>query len=200
MTAWRREQHRDRFFRQAKAEGFRARSVYKLREIAEKHRLLTPGARVLDLGAAPGSWSQLAATLVGPRGRVVAVDLQPIAALPGVQTLVGDVRLEETRERAKAALGGPADVVLSDVAPQTSGIALTDHVRSIELATAALEVAVHTLRAGGAFVVKVFRGPDFDEYLKSVRQRFSQVKVVVPEATRKESREAFIVGLGYRPG
>ncbi|MBI2942415.1 MAG: RlmE family RNA methyltransferase [Chloroflexi bacterium] len=196
--AWRREQGRDRFFRRAKAEGFRARSVYKLREIAEKHRLLAPGARVLDLGAAPGSWSQLAATLVGPPGRVVAVDLQPIAPIPGVKTLVGDIRLAETLERAQAELGGPADVVLSDVAPATTGIAVTDHARSIELASAALAVAEQTLRPGGALVVKVFRGPDFDQFLGAVRQRFGATKVAIPEATRKESREAFIVGLGYR--
>jgi len=196
---WRREQGRDRFFRQAKAEGFRARSAYKLQELQEKYRLLKPGARVLDLGAAPGSWSQFAAKIVGPRGRIVAVDLQPIAPISGVRTFTGDMLLAETQDRMVAELGGPADVVLSDAAPSTSGIALTDHVRSIELARAALSVAERTLRPGGSFVVKVFRGPDFDEFLKSVRAHFSTVKVSIPEATRKESREAYIIGLGYHP-
>ena len=196
--AWRREQGRDRFFRQARAEGFRARSAYKLQEMAQRFRLLAPGARVLDLGAAPGSWSQLAARLVGSRGRVVALDLQPIPPIPGVKTVLGDVRDAETLARARAELGGPADVVLSDMAPQATGIALTDQARSIELAEASLAAAEQSLRPGGAYVVKVFRGADFDEFLRTVRQRFKTTRIVTPQATRKESREVYLVALDFR--
>lgn len=195
--AWRKEQTRDRFFRQAKAQGYRARSAYKLLEIAEKFRLLRPGEVVLDLGAAPGSWSQVAVARVGPTGQVVAVDLVPIAPIPGVQTLVGDVRTEETLAAIQAALSRPVDLVLSDLAPQATGIAVTDQARAIALAEAALAIARRTLRPGGAFVVKVFRGEDFDRYLATVRRFFKKVNVAIPEATRAESREAYVVARGF---
>ncbi|HLH28141.1 MAG TPA: RlmE family RNA methyltransferase, partial [Acidimicrobiales bacterium] len=120
--SWRKDQSRDRFFRRAKAEGYRARSAYKLIEIADQHRVLRPGQVVLDLGAAPGSWSQVALERVSPGGRVVAVDLQPMARLAGLATIVGDVREASTRAAIRAALAGPADVVLSDVAPAATGI------------------------------------------------------------------------------
>ncbi len=196
--SWRREQTRDKFFRRAKAEGYRARSAYKLLEIAATYQLLRPGEAVLDLGAAPGSWSQVAAARVGPAGKVVAVDLQPMAALPGVQTLVGDVREEGVIAAARAALGRPADVVLSDAAPQATGIAVTDQARAIELATAALVAATQVLRPGGALVVKVFRGEDFDQLLETVRRHFAKVSVVIPKATRAESREGYVVARGFR--
>lgn len=195
--AWRKEQGHDRFFRLAKAEGYRARSAYKLLEIVEKHRLLRPGQVVLDLGAAPGSWSQVAAQRVAPNGKVVAVDLEPLGRIPGVETLVGDVREASTRAAIQAALGGRADVVLSDVAPRASGILVTDQARAIELATTALDIATKTLRPGGVFVVKVFRGEDFDLFLAAVRRHFKKVNVVIPEATRVESREAYVVARGF---
>src|SRR6185437_12763736 len=124
--SWRQNQSRDRFFRKAKAEGYRARSAYKLIEIADKFRLLRPGQVVVDLGAAPGSWSQVAQQRVSPNGRVLAVDLQPMARLPGIETLVGDVREASTLEAIRGALAGPADVVMSDVAPNATGILVTD--------------------------------------------------------------------------
>lgn len=198
MSAWRREQGQDRFFRKAHEEGYRARSAYKLLELVERHRLIRPGQAVLDLGAAPGSWSQVAARLVGPKGRVVAVDIAEIAPLPGVVVLQGDITNAECHARMIEALGGPADAVLCDAAPSTTGVALADHARSIALAEAALEVAGKCLRPGGGFVVKVFRGSDFDAYLGAVRPRFSSAKVAVPEATRRESKEAYVVGLGFR--
>jgi 23S rRNA (uridine2552-2'-O)-methyltransferase len=194
---WRKEQASDRFFRLAKAEGYRARSAYKLLEIVEKYNLVRPGQVVLDLGAAPGSWSQVALRRVGPEGKVVAVDLQPIAGLPGLNTLVGDLREEQVIAEAKQALGRPADVVLSDVAPQATGIAITDQARAIELAHAALDVASKTLRPGGAFIVKVFRGEDFDRFLAAVRRHFRKANVVIPEATRAESREVYVVANGF---
>ncbi len=194
---WRREQGQDRFFRRAKAEGYRARSAYKLLEICEKHGLLQPGQMVLDLGAAPGSWSQVATERIGGTGRVVAIDLQPIGALLGVRSIEGDIRDPAVLERALQELGRPADVVLSDVAPQASGILVVDQARAIELATSALEVASRALRPNGSFVVKVFRGEEFDEFLNQVRRRFKKVNVVIPAATREESREAFIVARGF---
>ena len=198
MTAWRREQGRDRFFRKAHEEGYRARSAYKLLELVEKNRLIRPGQTVLDLGAAPGSWSQVAAGVVGPKGRVVAVDIAEMAALPGVVVLQCDITTAECQGRMLEALGGPADAVLCDAAPSTTGIALADHARSIALAEAALDVAGRCLRQGGGFVVKVFRGADFDAYLAAVRRAFASAKVSVPEATRKESKEAYVVGLGKK--
>ncbi|HEX5417272.1 MAG TPA: RlmE family RNA methyltransferase, partial [Chloroflexota bacterium] len=139
--SWRQEQSADRFFRLAKEEGYRARSAYKLVEIANKNRLLRPGDVVLDLGAAPGSWSQVAYERVGQAGRVIAVDLQPIETLPGVQSIVGDIRDKETQKQIREALHGKADVVLSDIAPSSTGIAVTDQARAIELATMALNTA-----------------------------------------------------------
>lgn len=197
--AWRKEQSRDRFFRLAKSQGYRARSAYKLQEIVEKFRLLRPGEIVLDLGAAPGSWTQVALERVGPSGKVVAVDLQPIVGLRGVRALQGDIREAATLEAIKAALGGAAGVVLSDVAPSATGIVVVDQARAIELAMSALAVAEKTLRPGGAFVVKVFRGEDLDRFLAAVRRSFKKVNVVIPEATRAESREAYVVARGFAP-
>ena len=194
---WRKEQGRDRYFRQAKAQGYRARSAYKLLEIADKFRVLRPGLVVLDLGAAPGSWSQVTAEQVGPTGKVVAVDLQPIAPIRGVQTIVGDIREESTVAAIRGALGRPADLVLSDVAPQATGILVVDQARAIELAESALQTAIATLRPGGSFVVKVFRGEDFDRFLSAVRRYFKKVNVVIPEATRAESREAYVIARGF---
>jgi 23S rRNA (uridine2552-2'-O)-methyltransferase len=197
---WRKQQGQDKFFRRAKAEGYRARSAYKLLEICEKHGLLRPGQAVLDLGAAPGSWSQVIAERVGGTGRVVAIDLQPIGPIPGVRSFVGDIRDAAILERARQELGRPADVVLSDVAPQASGILVVDQARAIELAQSALAAAADALRPNGSFVVKVFRGEDFDRFLAEVRRRFRKVNVVIPEATRAESREAFVVARGFTGG
>jgi 23S rRNA (uridine2552-2'-O)-methyltransferase len=195
---WRREQHRERFFRKARAEGYRARSAYKLIELADRFHLLRAGMVVLDLGAAPGSWSQVAAARVGSNGRVVAVDLQPIAPIPGVRVITGDVRAPATVAEILAALGQPADLVLSDMAPAATGILVVDQARAIELARAALAVAERALRPGGALVVKVFRGEELDRFLGAVRARFARVSVAVPTATRPESREAYVVARDFQ--
>jgi 23S rRNA (uridine2552-2'-O)-methyltransferase len=198
--AWRKEQARDRFFRRAKVDGYRARSAYKLLEIASKHSLLRPGEAVVDLGAAPGSWTQVALDRVGPTGRVVAVDITVIAPLGSALVLQMDITASDCPARIAEALARPADAVLSDAAPSTTGVALVDHVRSMELCDASLAVAVALLRPGGAYVAKAFRGEDFDGFVREVRRHFARTEVTVPEATRSESKEAFVIGLGLRSG
>lgn len=209
MGSWRKEQGRDRFFRLAHEEGYRARSAYKLQEIAERFKLFRPGYSVLDLGAAPGSWSQLAARAIGAgdgpaetegakKGRVVAVDLTVIEPIPGVITIQGDMTDPDVQSKFAEALGGLADVVMSDAAPNTIGIALSDHMRSIELSDAALALSLSMGKKGSSFVVKVFRGGEFDAFVKRARVSFREVKVVLPEAVRKESKEAYVVGVGRR--
>jgi 23S rRNA (uridine2552-2'-O)-methyltransferase len=193
---WRKKQTQDRYFRKAKEEGYRARSAYKLIELNEKFKLARPGDRVIDLGAAPGSWSQVAAHAVGAGGRVVAIDLSPIEPLEGVTILQGDVREARTREAIRLQLGGLADVVLSDMAPSTTGIPETDVARSLELAEAALEVARSLGKPDCALVVKVFEGPDLSEFVARVRKNFRAVRVLHPEASRRESRETFVIARG----
>jgi 23S rRNA (uridine2552-2'-O)-methyltransferase len=191
---------RDRFFHKAKKEGLRARSAYKLEEIQRRLRILRPGARVLDLGAAPGGWCQIAAREVGPAGFVLGVDLEPIARLPPpVTTWVADAFAPELLERLRAEGRAPYDTVLSDLAPKTSGVRGTDEARSLALAERALEVARQVLTPAGGLVVKVFMGGGFDAFLKTFRQAFAQVKVVKPEASiARGSKEIYLVGQGLR--
>lgn len=193
MSHWRKQQQQDRFFRKAKADGYRARSAYKLLQIQERFHLIHRGDVVLDLGAAPGSWSQVAAELVGPHGRVVALDLQEMEPIPGVMVLQGDMTDLMVQDRIIDAVGGQADVVLSDAAPSTTGIKLRDHVLSMELIRAALAVAEEILRPGGNFVAKAFPGEDFAGVVHDVKMAFRHVKVAKPDASRKESWERFIV-------
>jgi 23S rRNA (uridine2552-2'-O)-methyltransferase len=196
VCAWRREQSRDRFFREAKRQQYRARSAFKLLELNRRLRLVRPGDAVVDLGAAPGSWSQVLAELVGPGGRVVAADLSPIEPLPGVVTVQADICDSTTADLLAARLGRPADAVVSDVSPQISGNRIADHARSIALADCSLAIARQLSRPGAAFAVKVFQGEDFDAFVGRVRQAYRQARVVVPEATRQESRESYVCGLG----
>ncbi|MBI4705407.1 MAG: RlmE family RNA methyltransferase [Deltaproteobacteria bacterium] len=187
----------DAYGRRAKAAGYRARSALKIEEIDRRVGLLRPGQRVLDLGAAPGSWSQYAAWRVGPAGRVLAVDLAPIDPIgPNVETLRSDVL---GIPPARLATLGPYDVVLSDMAPHTSGDRATDQIRSFELFAAALDLAAALLAPGGSFVGKIFMGGAFDEARARVGAHFSTVRVLRPESTRAVSKEIFLVGLGFRP-
>ncbi len=195
---WRTHQQSDRYFRLAKEEGYRARSAYKLKQIDERFHILHRGDAVVDLGAAPGSWSQVVVQRVGRGGKVVAVDLQPIEPIPGVVILQGDMTDPEVQARIEAALGGPADVVLSDAAPFTTGIKLRDHVLSMELGHAALATARRLLRPGGSLVIKVFEGEDLAELIRAVKQSFHPVKRFTPDATRNESWESFIVARGFK--
>ena len=187
---------RDRFFEKAKREGLRARSAYKLEEIQRRLRVLRPGARVLDLGAAPGGWCQIAAREVGQRGSVLGIDLEPIPPLPPpVKTWVADAFAPEFLERLRTEGGAPFDVVLSDLAPRTTGVRGTDEARSIALAGRALALAREVLKPSGALVVKLFMGGEFEAFLKRFKEAFGQVKVVKPEASvARGSKEVYLVG------
>lgn len=198
MSHWRKQQQNDKYFRRAKSEGYRARSAYKLLQIQERFHVIRRGDVVVDLGAAPGSWSQVAVRLVGDRGKVVALDLQEMKPIPGVTRLQGDMTALEVQDEVIEAVGGRADVVLSDAAPSTTGIKLRDHVLSMELARAALAVAREILRPGGNFVVKVFEGEDLPGVIHNVKMAFHPVKVHKPAASRQESWEQFIVARGYK--
>ncbi|MBN1261391.1 MAG: RlmE family RNA methyltransferase [Anaerolineae bacterium] len=195
---WRTQQQRDPFFQKAKADGYRARSAYKLLQIQEKFKVIRPGNVVVDLGAAPGSWSQVAVQIVGPKGRVVAVDIQPLSPLDGVIILQGDMTALEVQDCIVETVGGPADVVMCDAAPFTTGIKLRDHVLSMDLARAALAVAKELLKPGGSLVIKVFQGEDLPGVIHDVKMAFHPVKVFKPPASRKESWEQFIVARGYK--
>jgi len=192
-----RELH-DEYFLRAKAEGYAARSAYKLQEIQERHRLLRPGMRVLDLGCAPGSWLQVAAKRVKLRGAVLGVDLTPveIPLPPNVRTVVGDV-FEITADDMLDLLGGPADVVLSDMAPNTTGDPEGDHYRSVALCRRVLELLPKVLDRGGHVAMKVFEGGEYPLLLQNTAQCFDFCKGLKPDATREVSREMFIIGHRY---
>ncbi|MEM6928250.1 MAG: RlmE family RNA methyltransferase [Myxococcota bacterium] len=189
---------RDRFTQQAKEEGFAARSVFKLQEIQRRFRLLAPGQRAVDLGCSPGSWWRYAAQCVGRGGTVLGVDIHEPEVICG-PLLVRSV-LEVSADDIVEALEGAPDVVLSDMAPRTTGDPFGDHVRQIELARRALGLAVALLPEGGGFVVKVFDGEEAHDFVMDVRRHFGKVKRVKPEATRKVSREFFVVAQDRRPG
>jgi 23S rRNA (uridine2552-2'-O)-methyltransferase len=190
---WMNEQKRDYYYRKAKQLEYRSRSSFKLMQIDEKFKLLRPGAVVVDLGAAPGGWLQVAEERVGSRGKVVGVDLQPIEPIPGVETIRGDIRKEETVQQLRALLGRPADVVLSDMSPNISGSYSMDHARSIELCEHALAFARKALRPGGSLVMKVFEGDMMQDFLRAVRTSFQEVKLFGPQASRSSSSEIYIV-------
>jgi 23S rRNA (uridine2552-2'-O)-methyltransferase len=196
---WLDRQFSDPYVKRAQQAGYRSRAAYKLLEIQEKDRLLAPGMRVVDLGAAPGSWSQIAARLVGARGQVFALDLLEMEPLAGVAFLAGDFREPGVLAQLRAALGEtPVDLVLSDMAPNISGTAAVDQPRTVYLAELALELARETLKPGGALVVKAFQGEGFDELLRGLRQRFSQVATRKPKSSRPESRELYLVAKGFK--
>jgi 23S rRNA (uridine2552-2'-O)-methyltransferase len=197
---WLDRQHSDPYVRQAQHDGWRSRAAYKLLEIQERDRVLGAGMRVVDLGAAPGSWSQIAARLVAPRGLVIALDILDMEPIAGVQVLTGDFREPEVLEALRAALdGSPLDLVLSDMSPNISGTAAVDLPRSIYLLELALELARETLKPGGALVVKAFQGEGFDGILRELRAGFAQVASRKPKSSRPESRELYLVAKGRRP-
>lgn len=186
---------KDYFYRRAKAEGYRARSAFKLQQINKRFRLIRRGDAVLDLGAAPGGWLQVAKEISG--GKVVGVDLLGIDPIDGVTTIKADITAPETRELIRDALGGKADVVICDAAPNLSGNWTLDHARSIDLSRSALRVTESVLKPGGNFLVKVFQGDTFLDYLSEVRGRFRRAQSHSPAASRKESAEMYVVGQGF---
>jgi 23S rRNA (uridine2552-2'-O)-methyltransferase len=196
---WKQRQARDPFVRKAHAEGWRSRAIFKLSELQRVEKLMRPGDVVVDLGAAPGAWSQYAATVVGPTGRVVALDLLAMPPLPGVEVLQGDFREEETLRALLAALGGArVDLVLSDLAPNMSGMRSVDQPRSMYLAELVLDFAGQVLREGGNMVVKLFQGEGFQEYINAVRARFESVRMRKPPASRSGNRETYLVARNFR--
>jgi len=197
--SWMQEHVTDAYVKRARVEGMRSRAAYKLDEITARDRLLKPGMVVVDLGAAPGGWSQVAAGRVGPRGRVIALDLLEMPSLPGVTFLRGDFRDDATLAELERMLGGQrADLVLSDMAPNLSGIASSDQARVLELAELALGFALKHMKPKGNFLVKTFQGAGFEDYLRILRSRFSAVAVRKPEASRDRSREVYLLGKGLK--
>ena len=195
--AWLREHREDPYVQRAQREGYRSRACYKLLELQERDRLMRRGMTVVDLGSAPGGWSQVAAELVGDNGRVVASDILPMDSLAGVTFVQGDFTEDAVFDAICAELGGRgADVVLSDMAPNMSGMAAVDQPRAMLLAELALDLALRMLRPGGAFACKVFQGEGFDALLASTRAGFERVHTRKPAASRPRSREVYLVATG----
>jgi 23S rRNA (uridine2552-2'-O)-methyltransferase len=193
-------QPRDAFYRKAKKEGYRSRAAYKLAELSRRFQLVKRGDRVVDLGAAPGGWLQVAAELAGPRGKVVGVDLQPVQPFqePNIFVLQSDATSEECAQKIAELLGGPADCVLSDLSPKLSGIRDADIARSVELIHLAHTVARRLLRPGGNLLVKSFAAEELHEFFQALKQDFSSVDRTRPEATRKGSSEIYFCARGFR--
>ena len=197
--AWLHEHVTDPYVRRAQAEGMRSRAAYKLQQLAERDKLLKPGMLVVDLGAAPGGWSQVARRAVGDAGRVVAVDLLEMTPVAGVRFIHGDFGDDAVLAAVEQALGGQgADLVLSDMAPNISGVASVDQARSVGLAELALDFAVNHLQPQGNFLVKVFQGSGFDELVRDIRGKFAQTQIRKPEASRSRSNEVYVVAKGLK--
>ncbi len=201
-TLWLQRQLNDPYVAQSKVDGYRSRAAYKLRDLDDKFRFLKPGMRVVDLGSAPGGWSQIAADRVRstePKGHeVIAVDLQDVDDLSGVQFMKLDLREPEAAAVLKAAAGGKVDVVVSDMAPSTTGHGSTDHIRIVLLVEIALDLALDILLPGGTFVAKVFKGGAEGEMLSALKANFESVKHAKPPSSRPESAETYVVALGFR--
>lgn len=189
----------DPFVKQAQKDGFRSRSAYKLIELNEKDRLIRPGMRILDLGSAPGGWSQVASRIVGAKGRVLATDILPMDALPNVDFIQGDFTEDATVEQLLGWLGGGRfDLIVSDIAPNITGISSADQASSIYFLELALDTVRKTLEPGATFVAKMFQGSGSDQYLKELRAHFDKVSIRKPAASRKESREVYLVAKGFK--
>ncbi len=199
--AWLKEHRDDPYVQQALREGYRSRACYKLLELQEKDRLIRPGMTVVDLGSAPGGWSQVAADLVGHKGRVVASDILHMDNLAGVEFIQGDFTEDAVFEQILAAIGEDAvDVVVSDMAPNMSGMTAVDQPKSMYLVELALDMAGRVLSPGGSFVAKVFQGEGFDQLFRDARGSFDKVLTRKPKASRPRSREVYLVATGYKGG
>lgn len=196
---WLKEHFDDQYVKRSQEDGYRSRASYKLLELHEKDRLFKPGMSVIDLGAAPGGWSQVAAELVGANGIVIASDILAMDPLADVTFIQGDFTEQEVFDRIMAEVKGLVDLVISDMAPNMSGNAAADIPRAMYLVELALDMAVNTLKPGGCFVAKVFQGEGFDELLRTMKSHFSKVVSRKPDASRARSREVYLVGQGFKP-
>lgn len=195
---WLREHFTDPFVQRAKSEGWRSRAVYKLEEIDRREKLLKPGHTCLDLGAAPGAWSQYARRKVGRGGRVIATDLLPMPAIPGVEFIEGDLREAEVFASLLAACPARSvDVILCDMAPNASGVGAIDQPRSAYLVELALDLADRVLKPGGGALIKVFQGAGFEELVRAARLKFAKVKLVKPQASRTRSAELYLLAKAF---
>ena len=196
---WLQRHFNDPYVQKAQREGFRSRAAYKLLEILEKDKLISPGKKVVDLGAAPGGWTQVVARMVGEKGVVIAMDILPMDPLAGVEFIQGDFREDNVLEKLREILAGrEVDLVLSDMSPNVTGVAAVDQPRSIYLCELALEFARESLKPGGDFLIKVFQGEGFEPFLKEMRATFNKVVTRKPEASRSNSREVYLLGRGKR--
>ncbi|MBB5212401.1 23S rRNA (uridine(2552)-2'-O)-methyltransferase RlmE [Microbulbifer hydrolyticus] len=196
---WLREHFNDQYVKQSQKEGYRSRASYKLQELQQKDRLIKPGMTVVDLGAAPGGWSQVAAELVGHKGRVLASDILEMDALAGVEFVQGDFTEEEVFNELLEKLGEErADLVISDMAPNMSGVRAVDQPASMYLVELAVDMARQVLKPGGAFVAKVFQGEGFDELIRDLRSQYQTVVTRKPGASRPRSREVYVVARGFK--
>jgi len=199
---WRLERRQDHYYWRAKREGYRSRAAYKLLEIHRKYGLLKPGFKVLDLGCSPGGWLQVALNIVGPKGRVLGVDVNPIKPFKAenLSFLQCDLRKPELPSLILKKLGGKADVVLSDASPNISGVWEVDHARQMELAEAAYRTALETLKPGGSLLVKVFEGDLLEGFRKTLKENFGKVRIVKPKASRSRSAEVYLLAEGFKGG
>lgn len=197
---WLKEHFSDPYVKKAQAEGLRSRAAFKLEELVERDRLLKPGMVVVDLGAAPGGWSQWVRQALGDSGRVVALDILEMPSLAGVEFLHGDFRDDVVLSTLESMLGGrPVDLVLSDMAPNKSGVDAVDQPRMMHLAELAMDFADRHLRTDGAFLIKLFQGTGFDDYVRELRRRYAKVAIRKPAASRKRSPEVYAMAQGKRP-
>ena len=196
---WLQEHHNDHYVKKAKEQGLRSRAAFKLEELQQKYRLVKPGDMVVDLGASPGGWSQLLADWVMPQGKVFALDILPMDALPNVEFIQGDFTEEAVLNQLLAQLDGKrVEVVVSDIAPNMSGIKGADQARAMYLAELVLDFAENYLAPHGVFLIKLFQGSDFDAYLKKAREIFQKVTMHKPDASRDRSREIYLLGIHLR--
>ena len=198
-SRWLKEHFDDAFVKRAQAEGWRSRAAFKLEELLDRDRLLKPGMVVVDLGAAPGGWSQLVRARLGETGRVIALDILPMQGIAGVEVIEGDFTAEPALRDLESRLeGARVDLVLSDMAPNMSGVAVADQIRAMHLAELALAFARDWLKPGGSMLVKLFQGVGFDDYLRDLRADFERVTMRKPKASRARSREVYALAGGRR--
>ncbi len=196
---WLQEHEADEYVQRARKEGYRSRAVYKLLEISDKDKLFRPGMCVIDLGSAPGGWSQIAIKRVGVKGKVVALDILPMEAIEGVEFIQGDFRDDAVFAALLSRVeSSGVDLVISDIAPNISGVAAIDQPRAMHLTELALDTARQVLKLGGVFLVKLFQGEGYEEYLKDVRRSFAKVLIRKPKASRARSREVYLLASGFK--